>query len=185
LIFRRFIASQMKNAVVKKQVVEFNINGKRVVRERIIDVVKPAFLVIYKPVVFEEAVEDGVYRVVGIDAKVFHKVTLYTQGDVVRLMKERGIGRPSTYATIIDKLLKRRYVLEERRRKKLIPTRLGREVFNFLTREFNGMVSEERTRELEAKMDEVSEGAKDYIEVLNELYKELKPIISKYIEKGV
>ncbi len=182
LIFRRFIASQMRNAVVKKQIVEFKVNGKRIVRERIIDVVEPSFLLIYKPIVFEEAIEDGVYRVVSLESKVHYKVTLYTQGDVVKLMKEKGIGRPSTYATIIDKLLKRRYVLEERKRRKLIPTRLGREVFSFLNKEFGSMVSEERTRELESKMDMVSEGAKDYIEVLNELYKELKPIISKYIE---
>jgi len=92
---------------------------------------------------------------------------LYTQGELVKEMKEKGIGRPSTYSIIISRLLERKYVIEKKSR--LIPTKLGIEVYNFLkqSKELSYLVSEEFTRELEHKMDIISEKeGEDYKEVL-------------------
>ncbi len=183
LIFRRFIASQMKNAVVRKQVVEVKLNGKSLTMERTIDIIEPSFLMIYRMIGFEEPLSEGVYRIVDVETERRPTIPLYSQGDVVKLMKERGIGRPSTYATIIDKLLRRGYVIEKGKLKRLIPTTLGRSVYEYLNSKFSELVSEERTRILEEKMDLVSEGKEEYTGVLNELYKEVKPIITEYIEK--
>ena len=98
----------------------------------------------------------------------------YTQSDVIQLMKERGIGRPSTYATIVDRLFMRNYVIEKYGR--IIPTKLGIRVFDYLSKNYGSFVSEERTRLLEEKMDAVEKGELDYYKALEELYKEIKAI---------
>jgi reverse gyrase len=98
----------------------------------------------------------------------------YTQGELIATMKARGIGRPSTYATIIDKLFKRGYVVE--RGQRLIPTKRGVMVHEFLMANYSSFLGEERTRILERKMDAVERGEKDYQEVLGELYEEMRAI---------
>jgi len=105
-------------------------------------------------------------------------IPLYSQADLVALMKEKGIGRPSTYATIIQKLLDRRYVLESKEKKRLIPTQLGIKVYSFLTENYAELVSEERTRELEETLDAVAEGKKDYQEAIRETYEEIRALVS-------
>jgi len=85
-------------------------------------------------------------------------------------MKERGIGRPSTYATIISKLLDRRYVISVKN--KLIATKKGMNVYEYLRSKFEKYVSEELTRELEKKMDLIEENKVDYTDVLKEIYEE-------------
>jgi Reverse gyrase len=89
-------------------------------------------------------------------------------------MKERGIGRPSTYATIIAKLLERKYVIEKKGL--LFPTSMGIKVYQYLNslkhvREF---LSEEFTRKLEELMDKVEVGEKDYEAILFELFEKIK-----------
>jgi reverse gyrase len=84
----------------------------------------------------------------------------FTHGELVFRMKERGIGRPSTYATIIDKLLERKYVIEKKGL--IFPTSMGIKVYQYLNsleqvREF---LSEEFTRKLEELMDKVEIGKK-------------------------
>jgi reverse gyrase len=175
LIFKRFIASQMKKAIVPKQKVRFIINGITHEEERFYGPPKfSGFLEMYNVIQFHRKLLSGVYQISSVDVRKIRTVPLYTQGDVVKLMKEKGIGRPSTYATILNKLLQRRYVIERGRQGKLIPTRLGIEVYKYLTSKYGAMVSEERTRLLEDKMDRISTGEENYISVLDELYKEVK-----------
>ncbi|MEM4509249.1 MAG: DNA topoisomerase, partial [Archaeoglobaceae archaeon] len=90
------------------------------------------------------------------------------------LMKERGIGRPSTYAVIVDKLFARNYVLEKNGR--LIPTKDGISVYDFLISNYAPFISESRTRALEEKMDAIERGKVDYLDALKELYEEIKKI---------
>jgi reverse gyrase len=106
------------------------------------------------------------------------KYQLYTQGELVQEMKLKGIGRPSTYATIVSTLLKRRYVIEPRTSKKLIPTDLGIKVYEYLTtnKNYSELVSEERTRLLLQMMDSIEEGKEDYKQVLKRLYNEIQKI---------
>ncbi len=174
LIFHRFIASQMKKALVVKQVVKYKINHIEITDERIVGKpIDPGFLEMYNPYEFKKRLTSGKYLITTVKTEKRKTVPLYTQGDIVRVMKERKIGRPSTYATIINKLLLRRYVLERGKWKKLVPTKLGIHVYDYLNKEFSDMVSEERTRLLEEKMDRISEGIEHYINVLDELYKEI------------
>jgi len=103
-------------------------------------------------------------------------IDLYTQADIISEMKKKQIGRPSTYATIINTILKRGYVLESKKSRKLIPTTLGIEVNKYLNQNFSKFVSEERTRGLLCLMDKIETGNENYINVLNEVYKEISEI---------
>ncbi len=180
LIFERFIASQMKPGKIKVQIAKASLLGVEKKLENIIEVVEPGFLDMYMPFRLSAPLEPGRYKVDYTDIRKKALKPLYTQGDVVRLMKDRGIGRPSTYAKIMQTLLKRHYVVERGRLNKLVPTLLGREVYSYLTeRSGEGiakLVSEERTAMLEKLMDLVEAGEKSYLNVLNELYDEIYPI---------
>ncbi len=171
LIFKRFIKSQMKPARVVVGKYEVTLEALKEEEERIIDIIFPGWMVVDGPK--PSPLEEGTFPVGSIRPFKASKVPLYSQGDVVALMKERGIGRPSTYATIVQKLIERRYVLESKAKKKLYPTPLGIKVYSYLSSKFPELVSEERTRLLEELMDAVERGEKDYQEVLWDLYREI------------
>lgn len=171
LIFKRFMKSQMKPAKIVTGRYEITLEALKTEEERIVDIVFPGWMIVdnVKP----NPLPEGTFEISSVRAFKASKVPLYSQSDVVALMKERGIGRPSTYATIIQKLLERRYVLESKSKHKLYPTPLGIKVYNYLTSKFPDLVSEERTRMLERIMEEVEEGKRDYQEVLWDLYREI------------
>ena len=184
LIFRRFIASQMRKArLVRHRIRIYLPRGKPVERDWYVGVRDEGFLIMYRSVELKRPLKPGEYEIAGIEKRTVYMTQLYTQGDVIREMKQRGIGRPSTYATIMEKLLTRRYVIESRRARKLVPTKLGREVYSFLDENFRSLISEDRTRQLEEKMDRVSEGGEDYIGILGEVYKEILGSLNEYRAK--
>jgi len=98
----------------------------------------------------------------------------YREGDLIALMKERGIGRPSTYSKIIDILLRRRYIIENNRA--LFSTRLGRAVYNYLIERFGSLVSEDLTRTLEKTIDAIENGQAYYQDVLRIIENEIRSI---------
>lgn len=178
LIFRRFVASQMKRARVRRAKLRLEVAGFSKEVEGVVEVVEPGFTMVYRPAwrhLPSEKELDGA-KVVEVRARKVATVPLYTQGDLVALMRERGIGRPSTYAKIISVLLERGYV-RETRRGRLIPTRRGIQVYNYLAKRFGELVSEDRTAKLEALMDMVERREADYQEVLRELYHEIKEAV--------
>ena len=108
------------------------------------------------------------------EAREIHEKPLHTQASIIKLMKEREIGRPSTYAKILDTLFKRGYVSFEKTAKRgIVPLLLGKKVYEYLTERYSELVSEERTRILERKMKAVEEGSVDYRELIRELNREL------------
>jgi reverse gyrase len=129
------------------------------------------------PVEFKEG-ETYYLNVLSFIKRKVPKVFPYTQGELVEEMKKRGLGRPSTYAKIVQTLLDRRYVVEKG--KFLYPTKLGIEVYTYLSSKFPEYTSEEFTRELESLMDKVESGEEDYQEILKRLkvvlqFTQLKP----------
>ncbi|MEM4035636.1 MAG: reverse gyrase [Fervidicoccaceae archaeon] len=184
LIFRRFVASQMRGARVVFRVYELAFpEGGAILRRFCASIVEGReALEIYQSVKCVGDLPVGTLRVIEASSWTAGAEPLFTQADVVELMKRRGIGRPSTYATIIEKLLSRRYVIE--RSGKLIATRLGAEVYKFLQENYGFMVSEERTELLEKKMDLVASGKEDYIGVLLELYHETSQIAESHSVAG-
>ncbi|HOJ95133.1 MAG TPA: DNA topoisomerase, partial [Fervidobacterium nodosum] len=172
LIFKRFISSQMRNVVVK-----------------ICDITVKAFDKEQTFEIYEEIIQEGYNKIFPIkltkiptgevsvvNCKSFYsapKVPLFTQGALVEEMKKRGLGRPSTYATIVSRLLERGYIVEKEGY--LIPTSLGEKVYKFLNSnpEKFKFVREDFTRELEKLMDKVELGEEDYQKILENLKTEI------------
>jgi DNA topoisomerase-1 len=106
----------------------------------------------------------------------------YTEGSLVKKLEEKGIGRPSTYAPIISTIRDRGYVKKKTRT--LIPTDLGKVVLKILVEYFEGIFNYDFTKEMELELDEIEEGKKDIIVVLNDLYKPLQRMLNK-VEREV
>ncbi len=173
LVFRRFIASQMKPAKVVRQRYKVKVLDEVVEHERVVKIIEPGFLQVYQTVTVTKPIKEGKYKIVDVTPIKAAKLYPLTQGEVVSLMRERGIGRPSTYARIIDIILKRRYALELPKTKWLVPTTKGRVVYAYLVKNFREMVSESRTRLVEKLMDSIEKGESDYQKILEILFKEL------------
>ncbi|MEK6209100.1 MAG: type I DNA topoisomerase [Pseudomonadota bacterium] len=94
----------------------------------------------------------------------------YTEASLVKTLEEYGIGRPSTYASIISTLQDRGYALLEKKR--FLPTDIGRLVTGFLTLHFNHYVDYGFTANLEEELDEISNGERDWIPVLKDFWKD-------------
>ena len=92
----------------------------------------------------------------------------YTEESLIKTLEENGVGRPSTYATIISTIVKREYV--ERKSKQLIPTELGEAIVNLLKEKFKNIVNVKFTAQMESNLDAVGEGQEDYIRMLHTFY---------------
>ena len=92
----------------------------------------------------------------------------YSEATLVKVMEEKGIGRPSTYAPTISTLIDRLYVEKEGRH--LLPTELGEVVNNIMTNNFTDIVDIKFTANMEEKLDKVAEGKEDYIVMLKDFY---------------
>ena len=176
LIFRRFIASQMKEAKVQYQKFTVSIGENKVSMENPVKIISEGFNRVL-PLRLKSPVEEGEYDVKYARMLRLPAARLFSQGEVIAAMKERGIGRPSTYAKIVSTLIERGYVTEKNNR--LIGTRLGFRIYSYLHERFSEYVSEETTRRLEEQMDMVEQGKADYQQILRDLYFEIMKIKEK------
>ncbi len=213
LIFRRFMASQMREAEVLRAKyririellnLEFDLEGiVRIGRDE--DPLSKGWTLVWPYVRLIPELGEGWIRVV-VEAFKMPKVPPYTQGEIIQEMKNRGIGRPSTYAKIVETLLKRRYItrLAVRKGDQVVSTIRGEKVYSYLTSYYRpeneeeilatleelsdalqalyripGLVSEERTRQLEEKMTLIEEGEATRVSVLREIYEEIGPLAIK------
>lgn len=96
----------------------------------------------------------------------------YTEATLVRALEDDGIGRPSTYATIVQTVLKRDYVQKQGRQ--LVPQELGFIVHDLLERHMNKYVDVPFTGEMEKELDEVAAGEREYDQVLQQFWPEFK-----------
>jgi DNA topoisomerase-1 len=101
----------------------------------------------------------------------------FTEASLVKSLEEYGIGRPSTYATIISTLQTREYAILDKKR--FVPTDVGRVVTRFLTDHFTRYVDYNFTASLEDELDEVSDGKRDWIGVLDEFWKGFSGLIKE------
>ncbi|MCX8180561.1 MAG: reverse gyrase [Thermofilaceae archaeon] len=174
LIFRRFIASQMREAILN--VSRFRISANVLNKELSVytEVVQLGFSIIYNTFRLSR-LSPGVYRVADVRHRRMPTTRLYSQADVVAKMKEEKIGRPSTYARIISTLLERKYVIETKNHK-LLPTKLGIKVYEYLSEKYRNLISTERTRIVEETMDKIERGEINYLDALREFYQEVVQI---------
>ncbi|PIU45298.1 MAG: type I DNA topoisomerase [Ignavibacteriales bacterium CG07_land_8_20_14_0_80_59_12] len=92
----------------------------------------------------------------------------YSESTLVKELEALGIGRPSTYALIVSTIQERRYV--EQKDRKLYATQLGRDVTRILVQNFPGLFSVKFTAKMEAELDTVASGKRDYVKVLDDFY---------------
>jgi reverse gyrase len=175
LIFNRFIASQSKPAKIKKGVVEIKVKLNEEVllekkEEYIIDILEKGYLEFYSNV-FPFKVEEGEHRIKDVSINRFSKVPPFTTATLIDKMKNNGLGRPSTYSNIIQTLLARKYLITNKGY--LIPTKLGKKIYEYLIKKYEDLVNEKFTKELEEKMDLVEENKEDYQKILFGLFSKL------------
>ncbi|WP_457677997.1 type I DNA topoisomerase [Thermovibrio sp.] len=187
LIWERFVASQMKDAVFNTVSVDFEVNGVGF-RSTGSTLKEEGFLKVY-PVEVEEKLLPELKEGEEVEAKEVKGVQhftepppRYTEGTLVKALEEKGVGRPSTYATIISNIIQRGYV--EKEKQKLKPTELGEFINSLLKKLFPKVVDTEFTASIEEELDRIEEGRKDWRELLREFYfGEFKGLLEKAEEE--
>ena len=180
LIWGRFTASQMANAVYDNVVMDTESAGY-VFRANYSEQKFNGYTALYEEAKDEESDEvtkplpdlkegEAVYLSQTKQEQRFTQPpTRYTEATLIRAMEEKGIGRPSTYAPTITTIISREYVVKEG--KYLKPTILGTVITNLMKERFPDIVDMGFTAAMENKLDEVEAGKEDWKEVLADFYK--------------
>jgi len=179
LIFRRFMASQCRPSLVERAVAHVLLGNRSIVIEPIVGIVQEGHVHFLKDRVFRDLKEELKAGYMKVESVLIYRgslTPLFTQGELVLLMKKRGLGRPSTYSSIIQNILKHGYAIVSKNRRFLVPTKLGMEVYHYLQENFPQLVSEATTVMLESLMDDIEEGKVDYREGLARLLREIEPL---------
>lgn len=101
----------------------------------------------------------------------------YTEASLIKALEETGVGRPSTYASIISTITQREYVIREQ--KQLKPTELGEAITSLLKDKFSKIVNVKFTAGMESQLDMVESGETDYIKMLHEFYGDFIATVDK------
>ena len=178
LIYERFLASQMSEAVLEATTVAFDVNGVSF-RATGVRTLFAGFTVIYtegrddqgeKEVQLPPIREGDSFepKAVTPEQKFTQPPARYTEATLVKTLEEKGIGRPSTYAPTITTIVDRGYVLREK--KTLQPTELGFVVTRLMKENFKGIVDVAFTAGMEEKLDKVEEGQVPWQQVVEDFY---------------
>ena len=185
LVWKRAMASQMIHATINTVAVDLECGEGNNLRATGSTVADPGFMAVYQEGV-DDAKTDSSERILP-PMEEGDRVTMvqirpeqhfteppprYSEASLVRTLEEYGIGRPSTYASIISTLLSREYVELENRRFR--PTPIGRVVNKFLTDHFTQYVDYDFTARLEDDLDEISLGHKDWVPLLQDFWEPFK-----------
>jgi len=185
LLWRQFVACQMTNAeftstsiVVKAGNSELRTRG-RVVRFDGFTKVMPLVTKKDEDVTLPDVKVNDVLKLIKLDPKQhFTKPTArYTEASLVKELEKRGIGRPSTYASIISTIQDRGYVRVENRR--FYAEKMGDIVTERLVESFNDLLDYSFTAKMEQALDEVAEGDVEWKDLLNDFYEEFKGQLEK------
>ena len=179
LIWSRFVASQMSNAVYDTATIDTDCGGHSF-RSNHQSLRFSGFLAVYEEGRDDESEEkldalpelrEG-EQVRHAESKPEQHFTQpparYTEATLVKAMEEKGVGRPSTYASIVSTIQDREYVIKKD--KKLEPTPLGEVVTQLMLERFNDVIDVEFTAGMENKLDEVEAGKLPYKQVLRDFY---------------
>lgn len=179
LIWDRFLASQMACAVYDNVAIEA-VCGKNVFRANHQSMKFPGFTALYEEGRDDEQEElqsplpdlaEGEHLKRTATKPEQHFTTppgRYTEATLVRAMEEKGVGRPSTYASIISTIQDRDYVIKKEKR--LWPTPLGEVVTGLMKERFQGVIDVAFTAQMEEKLDSVEEGKAEWKKVLADFY---------------
>ncbi len=199
LIWNRFIASQMKPAQFEQVSLDIS-GGDFLFRSTGSTLLFNGYLAVYEEngedIQVDEDINENENRIPPglVEGQYLNVVELkknqhftkpparYSESSLVKELDNLGIGRPSTYASIISTLYDREYVVSEDR--KLIPTELGKKVNEFLVKNFDHIFNVNFTAQMEEELDEIAEGENKYENVLTDFYVPFKNILDE-VEKKI
>lgn len=190
LIYERFIASQMTEAKLETTTVSFDANGCTY-RSAGTKVLFPGYTAIYTEGRDDGAEEEAAIPTVNAkdvfkaekvekEQKFSQPPARYTEASLVKLLEEKGIGRPSTYAPTISTIIERGYVRREK--KQLVPTELGFVVTKIMKENFSDIVDIKFTADMESKLDLIKDGEEPWKEVIREFYGPFEKTLEKASE---
>jgi len=184
LIWKRTVACQMIHATIDTVTADLSAGSEdNLFRATGSVVVIPGFMAVYQESVDDAKKDDGddnrllppLIKGEAVDLIRIHPEQhftepppRYSEASLVKALEEHGIGRPSTYASIISTLQQREYVLLDKKR--FYPTDVGRVVNKFLTEHFTQYVDYDFTARFEDELDEVSRGERDWIKLMREFW---------------
>ena len=181
LIWSRFLASQMANAVFDTVAIDTQCQT-HVFRSTHQSMKFPGFIAVYEEGRDDEAeavgsplpdLQEGETATASKIEKEQHFTqppARYTEATLVKAMEEKGVGRPSTYASIVSTIQDREYV--NKVDKRLSPTSLGEVVTGLMLERFNDIIDVEFTANMEQRLDDVESGKQNWIDLLAEFYKD-------------
>ena len=196
LIWRRFLASLMAQCVQNTAKLEIKGVGENekdggycLFTASGYSVKFDGFTVLYNSDDEEKSkLPDGITENAALKAKELSKnqhftqpPARYTEESLIKMLEENGVGRPSTYATIISTIVKREYVT--RKAKQLIPTELGEAITKLLKERFPKIVNTKFTAQMETGLDKVGDGEEDYIKLLHSFYGDFEQTLQKAKEE--
>ena len=186
LIWKRFVASQMASCELNTNSIDI-MNGDYKFKASGSIVNFDGFMKVYEytneedenSVTLPELKENEELKVAKLEGNQHftQPPARYTEASFVKLLEEKGIGRPSTYVPTISTLLGRNYVVREK--KNLISTELGEIVNNIVSEYFKQIVDVDFTAEMERKLDDVEVGNENWTKIVEEFFTPLKEAIDK------
>ena len=189
IIWERFVSSQMNNAKMVTTSVEI-VAGDALFRVAASKISEKGFYQVIKLLSSKEekssslpAMKEGEVLTVNNFHPEQHCTqgpARYTDASIVRMLEEKGIGRPSTYATIISVLLDRYYVT--RSNKQLVPTQLGKMINKILVESFPAVINEEFTAKVENELDQVEEDKLVWNNIISDFYGPFKETVDNVME---
>lgn len=227
LIWKRTVASQMSNAIINIMNIDidFMLDKKSILPKKSIflcsleNIIFDGFLKLYNNIESDEEKQSGKINIsVGEKVKL-KELTIseeytkppyrYNEANIVKYLEKKGIGRPSTYASIISKIMDRKYIevknidgvkkesnilllnskykLSKKKKdifigkekNKMVPTEMGNKVNNFMETNFNNIMMIDFTAKFEEYLDMVAEGKAKWYNILQKYYDELSPNVNK------
>ena len=200
MIWKRTLASQMTDAVVDNTGVDITVEtrvlgGEYVVRATGSVIKFDGYRKLYIETKDEDSEDensnqlpplndgDNLTKVkVDADQKFTQPPPRYTEANLIRFLEEQGIGRPSTYASIVGTIERRYYV--ERQKSRFKPTPMGVAVSDFLSNYFANIMDTGFTSDMEAKLDSVAEGKQDWVEMLKEFFNPFDQAVTETASKA-
>ncbi len=188
LVWKRAVSCQMRHALFDTVAADLAAGKEHMLRATGSTLVEPGFLAVYQEGTDDAAEEEGgilpplakgdAVQLLGMRAEQHftEPPPRYSEASLVKALEEFGIGRPSTYASIISTLQSREYVELDKRRFR--PTDVGRIVSRFLSEHFTQYVDYHFTARLEDELDAVSRGEKDWVPVMQHFWKPFKTLVT-------
>lgn len=191
LIWKRTVACQMIHATLNTVSIDLSCGAGNLFRANGSTIANPGFLLVYQESDDDEGQEKALgeekllpelkegdsveLKEIRADQHFTEPPPRYSEASLIKTLEEHGIGRPSTYASIISTLQNREYVILDQKR--FTPTDVGRIVNKFLTEHFTKYVDYDFTAKLEDELDAISRGEHEWVPMMREFWDPFKSLL--------